>query len=164
MTLAQRMTFGRRMITLGRMVEEFHHGDCVGADEMACDIVAALYRDEVTVVCHPPELDDYRAYTDYDKAWDEKPYLERNRDIVDECDLLVAAPQSMEVRKGGTWYTINYASEEGKPIQIIHPSGELERAGDWSRYDPIYEPEASRARFSQVLNVAADPDGESALR
>jgi hypothetical protein len=42
----------------------------------------------------------------------EKPYLVRDKDIVEEIDVLIAAPLETKRKKGGTWYTIKQAKEK----------------------------------------------------
>lgn len=103
----------------------FHHGDCVGADG-AFDVMARGRGDRIV---HPPE-DDRLRYGATGGGRHElelrepKPYLDRNRDIVDESDLLIACPkETTEQVKGGTWYTVRYARSVGKPITIIWPDG-----------------------------------------
>lgn len=102
---------------------EFHHGDCVGADAEAHDLAIAL---AATIVIHPPTNSLSRAHCKGDDSRAPKPYLDRNRDIVDETDVLVAAPADMtEQPKGGTWYTIRYARKQGRVINIVWPDGKL---------------------------------------
>lgn len=104
------------------VVEQFHHGDCVGADARAHYIAAAY---GVRIVRHPP-IDEklWANMSGADETWPAKSYLERDRDIVDTCDLLVAAPREMqEEHRGGTWYTIHYARRIGKLVTIIWPDG-----------------------------------------
>jgi len=38
--------------------------------------------------------------------------------MVDRCDILIATPFSSS-RKGGTWYTIEYADKNNKQIKIF---------------------------------------------
>ena len=52
------------------------------------------------------------------------PYLDRNRAIVDACDILYATPESMaEESRGGMWHTVRYARRVGKPVVIVWPDG-----------------------------------------
>lgn len=50
-------------------------------------------------------------------------YLKRNREIVDNSDLLIAAPlqntHPETKHAGGTWYTIDYAHKQGKPLILL---------------------------------------------
>lgn len=95
---------------------DFHHGDCVGADAEAHEI--ALSR-SYTVIVHPPIDDRLRAHCKAHDIREPKEYLARNRDIVDEVDFLVAAPNGEEKARSGTWYTIRYAMSEGVPVVIL---------------------------------------------
>jgi hypothetical protein len=91
--------------------DEFHHGDCVGADAQAHAIALEIGFD---IVIHPPIVADHRAYSqDFDQIRSSKPYLERNHDIVDETRFLIAAPkQPIEVVRSGTWATVRYARKK----------------------------------------------------
>jgi len=107
---------------------EFHHGDCVGADAEAYGIASDDWG--IRLVCHPPLDDKLRAWTYNDETREPKPYLERDRDIVDECELLIATPKQNAVpelfRGSGTWYTIRYANEVNRHIIIVWPQGATE--------------------------------------
>lgn len=96
---------------------EFHHVDCVGADEEAGEIAWNLgYR----VVLHPPVIGIKRAYTKlFHECREPKPYLERNHDIVDDTQGLVAAPKELEeILRSGTWATIRYADKRERGICV----------------------------------------------
>lgn len=104
---------------------EFHHGACVGADEMmhfyareaGCDIIV-----------HPPLKPDLRMPYDPYATWlPAKEYLERDRDIVAAAKLLIACPDGPERDKSGTWYTVRYAVKAGVPVSICYPNGETEK-------------------------------------
>lgn len=99
------------------------HGDCVGADAQ----FHMIAREQgLFIKGHPPTDPKLRAYCDFDEMAEEKPYLVRNKDIVDETDLLIAAPKEMtEQMRGGTWSTIRYARKAGKLIMIVWPDGSL---------------------------------------
>jgi predicted Rossmann fold nucleotide-binding protein DprA/Smf involved in DNA uptake len=105
----------------------FHHGDCVGADATAHELACrAGFRH---IVVHPPTDTKLRAYCDMKglatgvsiTIRETKPYLTRNRDIVSETAILVAAPKGEEVLRSGTWSTIRYAMQQDRHIYIIHP-------------------------------------------
>lgn len=99
--------------------DEFHHGDCIGADETAHYIAKSL---GIYVVGHPPANPKKRAFTDCDEWREPKPYLERNHDIVDESDEIVACPKSRdEELRSGTWSTVRYAIRKGKLEGLIYP-------------------------------------------
>jgi hypothetical protein len=102
---------------------EFHHGDCTGSDEQA-HIMArgSMFR----IVVHPPTDDKNRAFCIGDETRDPLPYLDRNRNIVDETEVLVATPaEDEEQLRSGTWSTIRYARKQGKRVVIIYPDGRV---------------------------------------
>lgn len=106
---------------------EFHHGDCIGADAQAHQIATAL---RVWRVVHPPEDANKRALCFGDRYMPAKPYLVRNREIVDVSDLLIAAiKEDAEELRSGTWSTIRYARKTRKPVLIISPSGRMHMEG-----------------------------------
>lgn len=99
--------------------EEFHHGDCVGADADAHSIASQI---GLKIVIHPPEYESKRAFCDGDEVRKKKPYLERNHDIVDETDILIATPKSTkEELRSGTWATVRHARKCGKKVIIVGP-------------------------------------------
>lgn len=103
---------------------EFHDGDCVGSDEEAHDIVTKAIG--CRMVGHPPDNDKARAHCMYDMNYLPKPYLDRNREIVDDVDHIIATPNTMkEKERGGTWYTIRYARKQGRKLTIIYPDGTI---------------------------------------
>lgn len=110
---------------------EFHHGDCVGADADAHDIVAAFPCRSIIV--HPPTDPTHRAWKKGDVELPPKTHFARNRDIVDALrepvDMLVGCPRlNHEEPKGGTWYTIRYGRKQQKRLLTIWPSGVIEIA------------------------------------
>lgn len=101
------------------------HGDCLGAD-VDFDVIARCLA--VPVLVHPPTDSKLRAFCGKEREnLEPKPYLERNRDIVDLSDLLLATPKEdaePPVRRGGgTWATVRYARRRGTPVLIIWPDG-----------------------------------------
>lgn len=104
---------------------EFHHGDCVGADSQAHDL-AMLMSPRPTIVVHPPDKSWYRAYKEGDVTEEPRPYLDRDRDIVEAADVLVAAPGGPEERRSGTWYTVRQARKSNKGLIIVWPDGGIE--------------------------------------
>ena len=96
-----------------------HHGDCTGADAAAHRVAHDLgYR----IMVHPPENPKHRAFCDLtpvDYLLPERPYLTRNRDIVDACEFLLALPSGQEDNHSGTWYTIRYADDTGVPLAML---------------------------------------------
>ena len=105
--------------------QEFHHGDCVGADKQAHDIIRNLYPN-VKIICHLPINDNLRAFCICDKYKVPKSYLERNRAIVNHTDLLIAISGTVkEQLRSGTWATIRFARKSQKEIRIILPNGAI---------------------------------------
>ncbi len=95
---------------------ELHHGCCVGGDREAHVIATRLgYR----TVGHPPIDNRYRSDVVPDLLLPRKPYLERDRDVVDACTVLVAVPSGPETaqRRSGTWWTVRYARRVGCPTR-----------------------------------------------
>ena len=103
----------------------FVHGDCVGADEQAYDIVAL--GSLMWTVARPCTIAAKRANTKSDEIHPPKPPLERNHDIVDQCHVLIACPDGPERQRSGTWATVRYAIKQGKPIVVVYPRGEIAR-------------------------------------
>lgn len=107
---------------------EFHHGDCVGADAQACEIVWRMprcYEGRIKIVSHPPDNDKKRAHAQSHVELAPLPYLDRNKKIVDATEILVAAPAGVrEEVRSGTWATVRYARKRGKPILLVLPTGE----------------------------------------
>lgn len=107
------------------------HGGCIGADDQA-DMLAVLQHmprivrpSNIAAKSIPAETLRARA----NKAstliiLPEKPPLERNHDIVDTVEWLIACPaQKREVLRSGTWATIRYARKKlgESKILIIYP-------------------------------------------
>lgn len=98
---------------------EFHHGDCVGADSEAVFIARRI---GYLIHCHPPLENSKRAYESYDVIYDPKPYLDRNHDIVDSVELMLAAPKEKEeILRSGTWATVRYAKKCHKQLKMLEP-------------------------------------------
>lgn len=104
------------------------HGACVGVDELMHHYA---FEHKLPIEVHPPINDNFRAMNlpaGLNVAWfAPKDYLARNREIVERCELLLAAPEFHEIQKprSGTWYTINYAKKIGKPVQIYWRDGSM---------------------------------------
>jgi hypothetical protein len=121
MTEKQRAALKRLLEQLD--VSVFRHGDCVGADTEAHELVRAALP-SCRIYVHPPTDEKLRSFCKGDLELKAKKYLDRNRDIVDGCELLIAASKTeKEVLRSGTWSTIRYARKQKVPIKIIYPSG-----------------------------------------
>jgi hypothetical protein len=108
-----------RKVLLEHPASELHHGDCTGVDIEVAAIARELgYR----IVCHPPRSPEQQGFFGGDEMRKPLGYLERDRNIVDETELLIVVPLQTEWQpKGGTWYTHDYAVKQDKPVIIIFP-------------------------------------------
>lgn len=117
-----------------------HHGCCIGADEAAHQIAKVV----PGVVIHGHPGHNYQGHSpylmqatelDFDRLYPRKIYNERNQDIVDICDVLIAVPQWPEhypqSQRSGTWQTIHMARRAEKLIIYVMRDGTIER-GDHS--------------------------------
>lgn len=104
---------------------EFHHGDCIGADvQAASEADKKGYR----IGVHPPLSNKYRGfYHHYDFTYPPAEYLVRDRRIVQETEALIAAPHTAyEIVRSGTWTTVRYARELNRMIYVVKPDGAIE--------------------------------------
>jgi hypothetical protein len=107
---------------------ELHHGDCVGADDRMVTIARDLGVGHVE--SHPPTDDRMRAFAPSDHIGQPLPYLKRNEAIVIASDVLIAAPDSPERKRSGTWATVRFARKLKRTIYIVMPCGRIEVEGD----------------------------------
>lgn len=104
-----------------------HHGLCIGAD-LQFDAIARLAPNCLGIVVHPCNIPTKQGRVPVDVTRDavrpvKKP-LVRNRDIVTESGIMVATPKEAQRQlRSGTWTTVRYALEAGKPVAIILPDG-----------------------------------------
>jgi hypothetical protein len=120
---------------------EWHDGDCVGADDEAHQIVERIklaYAKQgrtLRTIGHPGDTPQYYASNVFDESRDPKDNNERNHDMVDETEVLVACPHEMtEVQRSGTWATIRYCRKQMRTrtnlyLFIIFPDGTLKTEG-----------------------------------
>lgn len=130
---------GTRQGMTGLQINEFHriiqensphrfiHGGCHGADLQAHDIV---YREKGIYIEVWPAIGaktpDWNALGKPNLLRPAKRPLERNADIVNLCDLLIATPHTVEEQlRSGTWATIRYARRIHRPYMIIRPCGQV---------------------------------------
>lgn len=97
---------------------EFHHGDCVGVDD-----VTARYAHRICyrTVAWPPLREDHRAWVPSDAVMACAPYKVRNNSIIACSDVMIAAPSGPEEEnpRSGTWATIRRARKQGVPIEVV---------------------------------------------
>ena len=117
---------------------ELHHGVCIGADAYAHRIFFEVFNDSIDayikygIVAHPP-LNEYKKSTEcnfFRESRDPKDYIQRNHDIVDECDILLAMPETNItdpnlIKRSGTWATVRYAIKQKVPVKLLLPNGEI---------------------------------------
>lgn len=103
---------------------EVHYGDCTGADyELYC-LARAL---GIRTICHPPDNNAYRTFSDGTEIREPEPYLARNIRIVKESDYLIACPrEDHEIARSGTWMTVRWARRAGRTVALIYPDGEVD--------------------------------------
>jgi hypothetical protein len=119
-TVAQREAFRAFLPTSG--MTKFRHGDCVNADADAHQIVREVLP-TVPIHGHPPYKAEKRAYCDFDSKSPQRGYLDRNFDIANQSEALLAMPVAMKEGGGGTWNTIRAARRLHKPVTIFWPDG-----------------------------------------
>lgn len=123
MTDVQKNIVSSLLKKLKDIITEVHHGDCIGADKEFHDIAKQF---ALKVILHPPSNDSKRAFCQADAEWPEKDYLDRNHDIVNQCDVLIATPkESSEELRSGTWATIRYARKVHKTIYVVFSDGKF---------------------------------------
>jgi len=127
MTIPQESSFTDYLLKYP--ISEFHHGDCIGSDLEAHNLVKKSFGCDIII--HPPENKKFRAFC-YDKKsfrqkeLEVKNYIKRNHNIVDNCDILIATPDTKyQELRSGTWSTIRYGIKKGKKVIIINPDGEI---------------------------------------
>lgn len=101
-----------------------HHGGCDGADKEFHNIVSAFTH---KIIVHPGNIQqasNFRSACYF--LHHPKDYLKRNKDIVNESDLLIVGANGFkEESRSGTWMTYRYAKSKKKPILIIYPDGSI---------------------------------------
>ncbi len=112
------------LLSNGEDITEFHHGDCIGSDAGAHELVRALFPPtHVKIVTHPPLSPKFRAGMRGDESRLPLDYLVRDRAIVRETEILLATPkENSEVLRSGTWATIREAIK-GRFVVIFLPNG-----------------------------------------
>lgn len=113
----QKEQFILKMQELNALI--FIHGDCIGADSEAHDIVRTFFPN-INIVIFPPIDYSKRAFKSADLLMDEDEYLTRNKMIVDHADFIFAAPKSnIEEQRSGTWSTVRYARKKDIPVFVL---------------------------------------------
>ncbi len=110
------------------LVDVAIHGDCIGADVDFGYIASCIgYRIETRPGCDWQGNTPKRAFSFTDKEYPVEPYLDRNKKIVEQCNVLFACPgEDREQQRSGTWSTIRYALKVRKPVTIIYPGSNIQ--------------------------------------
>ncbi len=101
------------------------HGDCVGADTDFHELCMAYKKEypnkTITIHIFPPNNKSLRAFNKADILMEEKPYLERNLNIIKNSSILIACPidKNKEELRFGTWSTIRKARKCKIPIYLF---------------------------------------------
>lgn len=113
----------------------FYLGGAAGIDTMGLQWLAEHTRVGLTVVVPRSVMDQPASATEVVAEWNEcgrlaevvelgaaeldtAAYHARNRWMVDRSDLVIGFPLG-EHAASGTWYTLNYAAEHGKPRLVV---------------------------------------------
>ena len=70
------------------------------------------------IIVFAPDLENIRAWFDIPKR-----YYERNKEMVEACDLLHAFISAEDGFIGGTRFEVEYATSVGIPVQIHRENG-----------------------------------------
>lgn len=98
------------------------HGDCIGADTDFHNLCLEYKnKKNIKIQIHPPNDPKLRKYNKADILMLEKPYLERNLDIIIGCNFLIGCPfdKNNEKIRSGTWYTIRQARKRNIKTYIF---------------------------------------------
>lgn len=128
-------------VGMGRLITEWHDGSAQGADAEARELVRSLRPGalRLQIHSHPPLNDRWAVTLDAEVVHPPKPFLDRDHDIVDATDRLIACPKQIkEVIRSGTWATVRYARKQKKLITFIWPSGAVtsEHQENRDEHDP----------------------------
>lgn len=126
MTEFQKKTLKQILLAELDNIDVFMDGCCVGSDAEAFDIATELGIDTHGYPGHP--YGDFKNTTNRDDRNRNHmnhpfPFFSRNRTMVELSTHVLATPANYYNTRGGTWYTINYAKQQGKPLTIIYPDG-----------------------------------------
>lgn len=116
---------GFRAQIVGLGADHYHHGVGVGFDEQSHRVAKEM---GLWVVGHPPVRTSKMAdLPDMDEVWDPMPYLDRDRQIVLQSDVVVACPREREEQvRSGTWAAVREARRLRRPLVLIFPTGEVD--------------------------------------
>jgi hypothetical protein len=122
MTQEQGDSVRKLLAVLYPRINVFNHGDCVGADSQAHKIARSL---GYYIVLFPPIQNGKRAFCSADREEQPNDYLTRNRAIVRNSDIIIAAPDGPEHLRSGTWATVRHARFLKRELHIVHSNGDV---------------------------------------
>lgn len=100
---------------------EFHHGDCVGADYDAHQIVRSMCP-QCKIILHPGDTESKRANCVGDVRHHPILNKDRNFRIIKDTNMLIACPNTEEeIVRSGTWHTVRLARRLRRPVWIFKP-------------------------------------------
>lgn len=114
----------------GRDIAHVRHGGAIGADADFHRLVLA-HRPGLVGTIHPCDIASQREnFTEEELlGWAvlaEKGPLDRNKDIVNTCErLLACVAGDVEELRSGTWSTIRYARSIGRWLVVLGPAGNI---------------------------------------
>lgn len=99
------------------------HGDCIGADaefDELCRVMGIKRVKYPGYSLRNPTDFSFQAHCNTELIHPALSHFVRNRKIVivKDCDILLACPFS-KMKRGGTWFTINFALQHKKRICIF---------------------------------------------
>lgn len=101
------------------------HGDCVGSDtefhNLCVNYKNAHLDKNIIIRIFPPNITTLRAFNNADILMEEKPYLERNLDIIKHSSILIACQidKNKEELRSGTWSTVRQARKYKLDIYLL---------------------------------------------
>jgi len=108
-------------------IKEIRHGGCKGGDTSFHLMLPPQYNNKIFI--HPGDIQQFEFWNIQDgsfKVFEPRPYLERNKDIVNPSDIMIVCPNGYKEKiRSGTWSTYRYAKKRGKKIIIIYPNGSV---------------------------------------
>lgn len=128
MTIKQLVRISQKLAELQKSgFSRAKHGVCIGADEDFHVLAKAI---GFYAIGHPGVNKFGKCPTRADVVCDEmlpeKPFLVRDKDIVDGSKIMLATPKGPEELRSGTWATVRYARKQKKPLMIVYPDGRVE--------------------------------------
>ena len=101
------------------------HGDCVGSDtdfhNLCVEYKKTNLEKNFQIHIYPPVNNKLRGFNLGDVMFKTKPYLQRNKNIVVNSDILIGCPidKNNEQTRSGTWSTIRLARKLNKQIYLL---------------------------------------------